>query len=98
MSSSSPARDTLRGAEIQLEFPSVGATENILMAAVVAEGATGRQAADLGWLSTRYGWRGQVQEGVEDVHTWLAAALSGRHWSETDQAEFSTPMLKSRLR
>ena len=32
--------DTLRGAEIQLEFPSVGATENILMAAVVAEGVT----------------------------------------------------------
>jgi UDP-N-acetylglucosamine 1-carboxyvinyltransferase len=30
----------LRGAEIQLEFPSVGATENILMAAVVAEGLT----------------------------------------------------------
>ena len=30
----------LRGAEIQLEFPSVGATENILMAAVVAEGVT----------------------------------------------------------
>lgn len=29
--------ETLRGAEIQLEFPSVGATENILMAAVVAE-------------------------------------------------------------
>jgi UDP-N-acetylglucosamine 1-carboxyvinyltransferase len=32
--------ETLRGAEIQLEFPSVGATENILMAAVVAEGIT----------------------------------------------------------
>lgn len=32
--------DHLRGAEIQLEFPSVGATENILMAAVVAEGET----------------------------------------------------------
>lgn len=30
----------MRGAEIQLEFPSVGATENILMAAVVAEGVT----------------------------------------------------------
>ena len=32
--------ETLRGAEIQLEFPSVGATENILMAAVLAEGVT----------------------------------------------------------
>ncbi|APE13876.1 UDP-N-acetylglucosamine 1-carboxyvinyltransferase [Mycobacterium sp. WY10] len=30
----------LHGADIQLEFPSVGATENILMAAVVAEGVT----------------------------------------------------------
>ena len=32
--------DALRGAEIQLEFPSVGATENILMAAVLADGVT----------------------------------------------------------
>lgn len=32
--------ERLRGAEIQLEFPSVGATENILMAAVLAEGVT----------------------------------------------------------
>src|SRR6187402_32993 len=30
----------LHGAEIQLEFPSVGATENILMAAVLADGVT----------------------------------------------------------
>ena len=32
--------DHLRGAEIQLEFPSVGATENILMAASLAKGET----------------------------------------------------------
>jgi UDP-N-acetylglucosamine 1-carboxyvinyltransferase len=32
--------DTLRGAQIWLDFPSVGATENILMAAVLAEGST----------------------------------------------------------
>ena len=32
--------EVLRGAEIQLEFPSVGATENILMAAVLAKGVT----------------------------------------------------------
>jgi UDP-N-acetylglucosamine 1-carboxyvinyltransferase len=31
---------TLRGAQIWLDFPSVGATENILMAAVLADGAT----------------------------------------------------------
>ncbi len=32
--------DGLRGAHVVLEFPSVGATENMLMAAVVAEGTT----------------------------------------------------------
>ncbi|BBY52911.1 UDP-N-acetylglucosamine 1-carboxyvinyltransferase [Mycolicibacillus koreensis] len=32
--------EALHGAEIQLEFPSVGATENILMAAVLATGVT----------------------------------------------------------
>ncbi len=34
------ARDGLRGAAIVLEFPSVGATENLLMAAVLARGVT----------------------------------------------------------
>lgn len=32
--------EVLRGAEVVLDFPSVGATENILMAAVLAEGVT----------------------------------------------------------
>ena len=32
--------ETLRGAQIWLDFPSVGATENILMAAVLADGTT----------------------------------------------------------
>ncbi len=32
--------DGLHGAQVMLEFPSVGATENMLMAAVVAEGTT----------------------------------------------------------
>lgn len=35
--------------------------------AVVAEGATARQAADKGWLSDAYGWRGWLQEQVEKV-------------------------------
>ncbi|GGM19450.1 MULTISPECIES: UDP-N-acetylglucosamine 1-carboxyvinyltransferase [Micromonospora] len=34
------APDGLRGAEIMLDFPSVGATENLVMAAVLAEGST----------------------------------------------------------
>lgn len=37
--------DKLRGAEILLDFPSVGATENILLAAVMAEGRTVLQGA-----------------------------------------------------
>ncbi len=37
--------DSLRGAEIALDFPSVGATENILLAAVKAEGRTVVQGA-----------------------------------------------------
>ena len=32
--------DNLKGAEISLDFPSVGATENVLLAAVMAEGET----------------------------------------------------------
>ncbi|MEE8721471.1 MAG: UDP-N-acetylglucosamine 1-carboxyvinyltransferase [Eggerthellaceae bacterium] len=34
------AADGLHGAEVMLDFPSVGATENLLMASVVAEGET----------------------------------------------------------
>ncbi len=34
------APDGLRGAEIELDFPSVGATENLLMASVLARGTT----------------------------------------------------------
>lgn len=37
--------DVMRGAEIMLDFPSVGATENILLAAVKAEGRTVLQGA-----------------------------------------------------
>ena len=35
------------------------------IAAVIAEGATNRVAADKAWLSDEYGWRGTLQEGVE---------------------------------
>ena len=41
----------------------IGAAANDpLIAAVVAEGATGRFADDTSWLSDVYGWRGAVQE------------------------------------
>ncbi len=35
--------------------------------AVVAEGATARQAHDKAWLSDIYGWRGWLQEQLEKV-------------------------------
>lgn len=44
--------------------------------AVVAEGATGRCAADLDWLSEVYGWRGTVTEGLEHAKTAIADLLS----------------------
>ena len=42
------------------------------ISAVVAEGATGRVAADKAWLNEAYGWRGRVQQGVE----WLQSAVA----------------------
>src|SRR3954447_5087731 len=44
--------------------------------AVVAEGATGRVAADRAWLSNEYGWRGGVQEGLEWLTTTWTALLT----------------------
>ncbi len=46
------------------------------IAAVVAEGVTGRSGEDLGWLSEEYGWRGAVTEGVQDVQTALVSLLT----------------------
>ena len=43
------------------------AAANPALSAVVAEGATGRTAADKTWLSDVYGWRGSVQEQVEKI-------------------------------
>jgi pimeloyl-ACP methyl ester carboxylesterase len=47
------------------------------IAAVVAEGVTGRSGQDLDWLSEEYGWRGAVTEGVKDVQTALVSLLAG---------------------
>jgi dienelactone hydrolase len=43
------------------------AASDTRIAAVVAEGATGRTAADKAWLSQVHGWRGQVQEVIEHL-------------------------------
>ncbi len=47
--------------------------------AVVAEGATGRTAADTAWLSDAYGARGSVQEGIEALRFALADGLTSAH-------------------
>lgn len=44
--------------------------------AVVAEGATARQAADKAWLSDEYGWRGWLQEQVEKIQYGITDYLS----------------------
>lgn len=46
------------------------------IAAVVAEGATGRTAADKSWLPDVYGWRGRVQQVLERVQYWTADLLT----------------------
>lgn len=45
--------------------------------AVVAEGATARQAADKAWLSDVYGWRGRLQERLERVQYGITDLLTG---------------------
>jgi pimeloyl-ACP methyl ester carboxylesterase len=46
------------------------------IAAVVAEGATGRTSADKSWLSDEYGWRGAVQEQFEKAQFWVVDYLT----------------------
>jgi UDP-N-acetylglucosamine 1-carboxyvinyltransferase len=74
--------DSLLGADITLDFPSVGATENILMAAVLAKGTTvienaarEPEIADLATMLTEMGaviagagTSTITIEGVEDLH------------------------------
>ena len=55
----------------------IGATaRNDAIRAVVSEGATGRMAGDDGWLSGRFGLRGQIQEQIEKVQDWVTDALT----------------------
>jgi pimeloyl-ACP methyl ester carboxylesterase len=46
------------------------------IAAVVAEGATGRSADDKDWYSDVHGWRGRVQEGIEHLQTLATDVLT----------------------
>jgi pimeloyl-ACP methyl ester carboxylesterase len=45
--------------------------------AVVAEGVTGRAAADKAWLSEEYGVRGSAQEALDRVTFWVTDLLPG---------------------
>lgn len=55
----------------------IGATaNNPTIDAVIAEGATGRTAADKSWLSDEYGWRGAVQEQFEKAQFWVVDYLT----------------------
>jgi dienelactone hydrolase len=55
----------------------VGASAgNELIRAVVAEGATARNAADEAWLSDQYGLRGLVQQQLERLQDWVTDALT----------------------
>jgi len=68
------SRDAIEAGRIGVVGFSMGGEEAIGAAAtderiraVVAEGATARQAADEAWLSDTYGWRGWLQEQLEKV-------------------------------
>lgn len=67
------------------------------IAAVVAEGATGRSAADNEWFADRYGARGWLQVQLERAQTWVTDRLSPADpptaLSDAVQAVDAPPML-----
>lgn len=71
----SPARIGLVGISMGGEEAIGAAGLDERVAAVVAEGATNRVAADKGYLDS-YGARGQVQQGIDHVTYWLTGLLS----------------------
>lgn len=54
----------------------LGAATDPRVAAVVAEGATARRVADEDWLSEVHGWRGAVQERIEQLQYGLTDLLT----------------------
>ena len=54
----------------------IGAATDPRVRAVVAEGATARRAADKDWLSEVHGWRGAVQERIEQLQYGLTGLLT----------------------
>jgi pimeloyl-ACP methyl ester carboxylesterase len=71
-----PARIGVIGMSMGGEEAIGAAATDPLIGAVVAEGATGRTAADKAWLSDEYGWRGTLQEQIEKAQYWVADYLT----------------------
>jgi hypothetical protein len=72
----SPGRIALFGLSMGGE-ESVGAIgSDPRVAAVVAEGVTGRTAEDRAWLTEVYGWRGQVQSWLDRAQDAVTAVLT----------------------
>jgi dienelactone hydrolase len=71
-----PARIGLVGFSLGGEAAIGAASGDARIRAVVAEGATGRQADDKDWYSDVYGWRGWVQEQIEKVQFGLVDLLT----------------------
>jgi hypothetical protein len=71
-----PGRIGLLGLSMGGEEAIGAAAADPRVRAVVAEGATGRQAADKHWYSDVYGWRGWLQEQLEKVQYGIVDLLS----------------------
>jgi len=71
-----PDRIAVRGLSMGGEEALGAAATEPRIAAVVAEGATARTAADKAWLPEVYGWRGSVQLQLERIQYWLADLLT----------------------
>lgn len=73
---SDPDRIGVMGLSLGGEVAIGAAAADGRIAAVVAEGATGRSAADHEWLPDDYGFRGEVQLAVDRFTYWLVDLLS----------------------
>lgn len=71
-----PGRIALAGLSMGGEQAIGAAAGDPRVRAVVAEGATGRTAADKAWLSGAYGLRGTLQEGLDHLTYWLADLMT----------------------
>ena len=95
---SRPPTDQLIGTRILLEFPSVGATENALMAAVLAKGTTvidnaarEPEIADLAAFLNRHGRPGARGRQLHDHRRGRRGAVAGRAHASSPTASRRPP-------